>query len=135
MDNLLRRAAVVVFVFAAAFGLAVCANAAELNDADKQFLAGYEKVRGALAGDNLDNAKAAAAEMKEDGAAIAKSNSIATARKEFTTMSDRALNLAKGQPGYYHVNCPMLKKDWVQTSSTISNPYDPKMPTCGVIKK
>lgn len=113
-----------------------CTKAAELTDSDKQFLGNYEKVRAALAADNLPEAKKAAAEMGDDGAPIAKSESIITARKEFATMSEKAIEMTKGESGYYRVNCPMVKKDWVQTSTKISNPYAGKeMLTCGVVKK
>jgi hypothetical protein len=117
-------------------GLAASTTAAELSDADKQFLTNYEKVHAALAADKLADAKAAAGEMGDDGAAIAKSESIITARKEFGTLSEKAVNLAKGQSGYYVAYCPMAKKSWVQTSEKISNPYEGKeMLSCGVIKK
>ena len=44
--------------------------------------------------------------------------------------------MAAGQSGYYVVNCPMVKKDWVQISEKIGNPYYGKeMATCGEIKK
>ena len=44
--------------------------------------------------------------------------------------------MAAGQSGYYVVNCPMLKKDWVQNSEKIANPYGGKeMASCGEIKK
>lgn len=109
--------------------------AAELSVADKAFLAQYETVHAALAADNLAEAKKAATTMGEDGAPLARSETIAAARKEFETMSERALKLAAGQAGYYHVNCPMLKKDWVQTSKEVSNPYGGKeMLTCGAVK-
>lgn len=110
-------------------------RAADLSENDKQFLAGYEKVRAALAADNLKDAKAAAADLKEDGAALAGTESLILARREFAKLSDHAIELAKGQSGYYVVNCPMMKKDWVQTSKQISNPYAGReMLTCGVIK-
>ena len=111
-------------------------QAAELSDTDKQFLSGYEKVRAALAADNLKDAKSAAGELGEEGAAIAKSENIKSARNDFAKLSERAITLAKGKDGYYVVNCPMLKKDWVQNSPKISNPYaGNSMLTCGVIKK
>jgi len=109
---------------------------ADLSDNDKQFLAQYEKVRAALAADDLKEAKKTAADLKEEGAPIANSDKIATARSEFAKLSDHAIKLAAGQSGYHVVNCPMLKKDWVQTSTNISNPYAGKeMLTCGAIKK
>ncbi|MFN2477387.1 MAG: hypothetical protein ABR526_13730 [Chthoniobacterales bacterium] len=114
----------------------VSASAANLNDQDKNFLAGYEKAHVALTTDNLDAAKAAALELGDAGADLGKSASLKDARAAFEKLSDKAKQLAAGQPGYYVVNCPMLKKDWVQTSTTISNPYAGKeMLTCGAIKK
>jgi hypothetical protein len=110
--------------------------AADLTDADKQFLTGYEHVRAALAKDYLDEAKKAAAELGESGAAIAKTETIASARKDFEKLSERAIKLAAGRSEYYVVNCPMLKKDWVQPHGEISNPYAGRsMPTCGMIRK
>jgi hypothetical protein len=120
--------------FAAIF--AVLAQAASLSDSDKQFLAGYEKVRSALAADDLAGAKTAAADLGDDGAPLAKSSSLKEARAAFEKLSDKAKQLVAGQSGYYVVNCPMLKKDWVQTSEKIGNPYYGKeMLSCGEIKK
>ena len=112
------------------------ALAAPLSDNDKQFLAGYEKVRAALAADDLGAAKAAVTDLGDDGAALAKCNSLKEARAAFEKLSEKAKQLAAGQTGYYVVNCPMLKKDWVQTTDKIANPYGGKeMATCGEIKK
>jgi len=122
---------------AACIALATSVSAAgPLSDNDKQFLAGYEKVRAALAADDLSAAKVAARDLGDDGAALAKSSSLKEARVAFERPSDKAKQLAAGQPGYYVVNCPMLKKDWVQISETIGNPYYGKeMASCGEIKK
>jgi hypothetical protein len=110
--------------------------AGPLSENEKQFLAAYEKARAALAADDLGAAKAAAGDLGDDGAALAKSSSLKEARLAFEQLSERAKKLVAGQPGYYVVNCPMLKKDWVQTSETIGNPYYGKeMSTCGEIKK
>ncbi|MFZ1218581.1 MAG: hypothetical protein WAO00_04770 [Chthoniobacterales bacterium] len=112
------------------------APAAPLSDSDKQFLARYEKVRSALAADDLASAKTAAGDLGDDGAALSKSNSLKEARLAFDKLSEKAKQLADGQSGYYIVNCPMVKKDWVQTSQTIGNPYYGKqMLSCGEIKK
>lgn len=115
----------------------ICSTlAANLSDKDKQFLSGYEKIRSALAVDDLPRAKAAAGDLGDDGAVLAKSSSLKDARLAFEKLSDRAKQLANGQPGYFVVSCPMLKKDWVQTSEQIANPYYGKeMATCGEIKK
>jgi len=114
--------------------LAVPAQA-ELAQGDKQFLTNYEKVRAALAADDLASAKKAGTELGEPGAALAKSDSLKTARAEFGKLSDRAVTLAKGQTGYHVMHCPMLNKDWVQPSKEVSNPYGGKeMLTCGEVK-
>ena len=111
------------------------ARAAELGQEDKQFLAGYEKARAALAADDLASAKKAGSELGEPGVALANSDTIKTARAEFSKLSDRAVTLAKDQAGYHVMHCPMLKKDWVQTSKEVANPYAGKaMLTCGEVK-
>jgi hypothetical protein len=115
---------------------AALVQAAPLSDTDKQFLARYEKVRSALAADDLASAKTAAGDLGDEGAALTKSNSLKEARIAFDKLSEKAKQLAAGQSGYYIVNCPMVKKDWVQTSQTIGNPYYGKqMLSCGEIKK
>ena len=114
----------------------VSASAAKLTDQDKKFLAGYEKAHVALTSDNLDGAKAAAPELGDAGVELGKSASLKDARIAFEKLSDKAKQLTAGRSGYYVVNCPMLKKDWVQTSTTIANPYGGKdMATCGSVKK
>jgi hypothetical protein len=111
-------------------------QAAPLSETDKQFLARYEKVHSALAADDLSAAKTTAGDLGEEGAVLAKSSSLKEARAAFEKLSDKAKQLVTGQSGYYVVNCPMLKKDWVQTSEKIANPYGGKeMVTCGEIKK
>lgn len=114
----------------------VSASAANLTDQEKKFLAGYEKAHVAQTSDNLDGAKAAAPELGDAGAELGKSASLKDARAAFEKLSDKAKQLTSGQSGYYLVNCPMLKKDWVQTSTTIANPYGGEdMATCGEVKK
>src|SRR6266403_4407306 len=123
--------------------LAVCialtgarVEAGPLSDADKQFLVRYEKVRGALAADDLGAGKTAAADLGDEGVQLAKSSSLKDARAAFEKLSDKAKQLAAGQSGYYVAYCPMLKKDWVQTTEKIANPYyGKKMADCGEIKK
>ena len=112
------------------------AFAEELTNDDKYFLAGYEKVRAALAADDLVKANEAAAELTSAGFEVPKSETLERARMAFANASDIAIKAAAGHPGYYVVHCPMLNKDWVQTSKTISNPYGGKeMVSCGEIKK
>jgi hypothetical protein len=120
----------------AILGIASLAQAANLSDKDKQFLAGYEKAHTALAADDLSTAKAAAADLGDEGAELSKSNSLKDARAAFEKLSTKAKQLATGQPGYHVYHCPMLKKDWVQTSTTTANPYGGKeMVGCGEIQK
>src|SRR5438270_6544802 len=99
------------------------AQAANLSDNDKQFLAVYEKARSALAADDLARTKTAGNDLGAEGADLAKSRSLKDARVAFEKLSDKAKQLAAGQSGYYVAHCPMLNKDWVQTSETIANPY------------
>jgi hypothetical protein len=120
----------------AVIAIAFTARATELADKDKQFLAGYEKVHIALAADDLATAKSAAKELGGEGADISKAASLKDARASFEKLSSRAKTLVAGQTGFYLVHCPMLNKDWVQTSDKIANPYGGKeMATCGEIKK
>jgi hypothetical protein len=63
-------------------------QAAPLSDNDKQFLARYEKVRSALAADDLPSAKTAASDLGDEGAALAKSNSLKEARIAFDKLSE-----------------------------------------------
>ena len=102
------------------------ADAGTLSDKDKQFLAGYEKAHTALVDDDLSGAKAAAGDLGTEGAELSKSASLKDARSAFQKLSAKAKQLAAGQPGYHVYHCPMLKKDWVQTSTTTANPYGGK---------
>ena|ERR1700676_3648589 len=116
--------------------IAFSAQAANLSDKDKQFLVGYEKVHTALAADDLSTAKSAAKDLGEEGGDIAKAGSLKDARAGFEKLSTRAKTLAAGQSGYHVFHCPMLNKDWVQSSTTVANPYGGKeMVGCGEIQK
>lgn len=111
-------------------------KAGPLPDSDRQFLARYETVRNALVTDDLNAARTAAGDLGDEGAELVKSGSLKEARTAFEKLSEKAKQMAAGQSGYYVVHCPMLKKDWVQTTDKIANPYGGKdMVTCGEIKK
>jgi hypothetical protein len=117
-------------------GLAFSLQAADLSDQDKQFLTAYGKAHNALVADDLAEAKKAGADLGLDGADLSKTKSLDEARSAFGKLSDKAVKAAAGQSGYYVAHCPMKNKDWVQTSTTIANPYGGKdMITCGEIKK
>jgi len=126
-----------LFAAAIVFGIiASVGDAAALSDQDKKFLTSYEKIHVALAADDLAGAKAAATELGDQGSDIAKANSLKAARAGFEKLSAHAKTIAAGQSGYHVAHCPMLNKDWVQTSTTTSNPYGGKdMVSCGEIKK
>lgn len=136
-------------------GLALATSLASFAAADKPspltaeqkaFLSEYESVRAALAADDLSAANKAAAQIakSQKNTASAAAEKIASAakldaaREAFKALSKEALSVAKGQPGYFHANCPMVKNgegDWVQTTRKINNPYFGKsMLTCGSIE-
>ena len=125
-----------LFTLAAICAALGSASAATLSDKDKQFLSGYEKAHTALAVDDLNGAKAAANDLGSEGAELSKSSSLKEARTAFEGLSVKAKQLAAGQPDYYVYHCPMLKKDWIQTSTITANPYAGKdMVGCGEIQK
>ncbi len=110
--------------------------AAPLTPGDRDYLVDYKKVRAALAAEDLVGAREAAKTLENDGAALAQSRSLGVARDQFAQLSAKAEKLAHGQPGFYVMHCPMAKKDWVQTSEQIANPYYGKaMSKCGELKK
>jgi hypothetical protein len=133
----IKQIAVTIALSAVALSLtAVPLSAAQLTDQNKQFLSAYEKVHNALVADDLATAKTAAKDLGADGADVANAGSLKDARAGFEKLSTQAKTLAAGQPGYHVVHCPMLKKDWVQTSTTVANPYGGKdMVTCGEVQK
>jgi hypothetical protein len=116
--------------------ITLSAQAANLSDKDKQFLAGYEKVHTAIAADDLSTAKSAAKDLGEEGSNIAQAGSLKDARAGFEKLSNHAKTLVAGQSGYHVFHCPMLNKNWVQSSTTVANPYGGKgMVGCGEIQK
>ena len=141
----------------ALFGTAVHAHDknAPLDNDQKQFLAQYELVRAALAADDLAGAKKAAAVIAampvihhengvdappgyvQDARKFADVTSLDGGREVFVSLSKRAVHVAENKPGYFVMHCKMFPKgegDWVQTSSTVNNPYMGKsMPSCGTI--
>jgi hypothetical protein len=111
-------------------------RAEELSDSDKFFLADYEKLRVALVADDLVRANEVATELSDSGFEIPRSETLERARAAFARASEIAIKVASGQSGYYVMHCPILNRDWVQTSKQVSNPYGGKeMISCGEIKK
>src|SRR5205085_3878568 len=93
------------------------AAGADLSDKDKAFLSAYARVQTALAADDLAGAKSVAGDLGEPDSDLAKAASLKDARAAFEKLSARAKTLANGQDGYHVFYCPMLKKEWVQTST------------------
>lgn len=123
-------------------GLAVltvplAAHAAQLSEEDTKFMTIYEQVQKALIQDNLNAAKDAAhALANEQGAGILKAADLKAARDAFSDLSKTAEQKVAGNPDYHVFYCPMVKRDWVQASASIANPYMGRdMLTCGVEKK
>jgi hypothetical protein len=131
------KAAPIVTAFASPPRLSLASDE-KLSEADAAFLASYEKIRAALAGDNLDAAKTAAADVKE-AEEIAAATKIADARVAFKALSATAIAKAKGHAGFYVAHCPMVKgggADWLATKKEIENPYfGNAMFSCGYIKE
>ncbi len=112
----------------------------------------YIQIQTALAGDSLEgvttSAQAITKSVKEDKAntfsaaigqqaeAVAKAKDLATAREAFKPLSESLIQFAAKDSTvsgvYRQVHCPMAKASWLQTGTTVSNPYMGKaMLRCG----
>ena len=107
-------------------------------DAEK-FLIPYEQVLKALVQEDLPAAKQAAHTLPDNaGSDIENAKDLKAARDAFHKVSETAVKMAGGVPGYHVFYCPMTKGNWtwVQQTTSIANPYMGKdMLTCGVEKK
>ena len=113
---------------------------------------GYVQIQTALAGDSLEgvtaSAQAIARSVKEDKAntfsekicqqaeAVAKAKDLAGAREAFKPLSESLIQFAAKDATvssvYRQAYCPMAKASWLQTGTTVSNPYMGKaMLRCG----
>ncbi len=109
-----------------------------LSADDQKFMTIYEQVLKALVMDNVNAAKDAAHALPGGaGEDILKSgNDLKAARDAFAVLSQTAEKKVAGNPDFHVFYCPMIKKDWVQSTTAIANPYMGKeMLTCGVEKK
>ena len=66
---------------------------------------------------------------------------LKTTRQDFAALSDAMITLLKTFPkktefhyNLYQTYCPMVKKNWIQSTQSIRNPYAPFMLKCGQIK-
>jgi hypothetical protein len=115
----------------------------------------YLKVQAALVQDSLeglsaagpaiakaiqaDSQQALSAKVAQQAEALGKTKDLDAARAAFKSLSDSLIEFVKTQKaatGTYHVAyCPMAKASWLQTGTTIMNPYMGKsMAHCGQIK-
>jgi Cu(I)/Ag(I) efflux system membrane fusion protein len=115
----------------------------------------YIKVRGALARDSVEGVASAGTAMvkavqadsmkmlppkvAQQSEALAKAKDLEAARDAFKSLSESLISYVSDQKvaaGTYHVvYCPMAKASWLQTESTVINPYMGKaMIHCGQIK-
>ena len=133
----LRRSALVLCGTALLSIPGVSRAAQPLSEADVKFMTLYEQIQKALVQDNLNAAKDAAhALANEQGQGILKSSDLKQGREAFADLSKTAEHIVAGNPDYHVFYCPMVKKDWVQDTTTVANPYLGKdMLTCGVEKK
>lgn len=93
-----------------------------------------------LASEQIDALSALAKQVAMQAAFDAKD--ITAFRDGFAGLSKAVLALVKAYPPspdaateLYHAYCPMVKRDWLQASRAIRNPYAPYMLECGTIEK
>ena len=112
-------------------------RAEPLSDDDSKFMTIYEQVLKAFVTDNLNAAKDAAHALPGGaGQAILDAGDLKAGRAAFATLSQTAEKKVAGNPDFHVFYCPMVKKDWVQRTTTVANPYMGKdMLDCGVEKK
>jgi hypothetical protein len=117
---------------------------------------GYIQIQTALAADSLEgittSAQAIAKSVKEDKAntfsaaigqqaeAVAKAKDLAVAREAFKPLSESLIQFAAKDTAvsslYRRAYCPMAKAGWLQTGTSVSNPYMGKaMLRCGQFVK
>lgn len=129
------------------------ASTAALPAETRTLLDRYEKLREALAADNLRDAKFHAGQLAAEAnkpetpapakalaapaATLAGSARLDNARDSFKLVSAAVIPLAAGTSGFYVINCPMTPNgDWLQTTDKVSNPYFGRtMLECGVVKR
>jgi hypothetical protein len=131
------------------------ASAAATSDELKAAVGTYLQIQKQLAADTIDGVKEAATtlagqsqKLGEAGSAVAKAakslgeaGDLKAAREAFGPLSEAMVSAAKVE-GWKDLSdvklmyCPMVKRQWLQTDSTIRNPYFGKsMLSCGEIKK
>lgn len=124
------------------------AGSMNMMDMKGEILAAYVKTSAALAADDFEAAKTAAAavaghagmsdhkDIAEKAQAVAKADKIETARENFKALSAAVEPLAAGDKSVVVMHCPMADADWVQAKGKTQNPYYGKaMISCGSPKQ
>jgi hypothetical protein len=111
----------------------------------------YLQIHDALAKDSLDGVTAAATalgkaaqsdkmfpgELGQEAQTLAQAKDISSARAAFKPLSETLINVlgdSHVKSGtYVEAYCPMEKAHWLQTGTTVSNPFGASMATCGSI--
>jgi cbb3-type cytochrome oxidase subunit 3 len=128
-----------------------------LTESERAALVEYEKIRLALANDDLATALRSAGSLRsrfpqlpisDQASALQKCASLESARQIFKEISHQAVALVRGADGYFigicppgngcPVRCSPCRMDefgpWVQVSPELKNPYMGKeSPRCGVL--
>ena len=86
-----------------------------------------------------DDAKTLSPNVAKQAETLAQAKDLKAAREAFKPLSDSLIKyLADNKAGkgtYHEAYCPMVKASWLQTGTTVRNPYEGKaMPDCGELK-
>ena len=111
----------------------------------------YLQIHDALAKDSLDGVSAAAtalskaaqtdqefpSEVSREAQTLAQAKNLAAAREAFKPLSETLIKVLDDNhvtsDDYVEAYCPMEKAHWLQTGTTVSNPFGASMATCGSI--
>jgi Cu(I)/Ag(I) efflux system membrane fusion protein len=111
----------------------------------------YLQIHDALAKDSLDGVSAAAVALgkaaqndklfpsvlSQEAQTLAQAKDLDTARDAFKPLSETLIKVLSDNhvqsDTYVEAYCPMKKAHWLQTGTTVSNPFGASMGTCGSI--
>jgi hypothetical protein len=111
----------------------------------------YLQIHDALAKDSMDGVSAAAtalgkaaqsdkmflSELGQEAQTLAQAKDLSSARAAFKPLSETLINVLGDNhvksDTYVEAYCPMEKARWLQTGTTVSNPFGASMATCGSI--
>ncbi len=75
--------------------------------------------------------------LSQEAQALAQAKDLDTARDAFKPLSETLIKALGdnqiGSSGLVEAYCPMKQAHWLQTGSTVSNPFGASMATCGSI--